>query len=175
MSIHISKLDAARRQLEVAVRLFFLDGDPIAIHTLTGAAGGLLRDLARERGLPGGLFDGILGHIRPEKHAEVRAELYEAQNFFKHADRDPAELLEFDTDINSFYLFDACELYRAVTSERVPLFRLCTLHFEMSFPQLIDDETAKAQVETVLLRLDPRDKFKFLELLPELERGMMGS
>jgi len=86
----------------------------------------------------------------------------------------PGELLRFDTDINSFYLFDVCELCRAVTSERVPLFRLCTLHFEMSFPQLIDDETAKAQIETALLHLDPRNKFKFLELLPKLERMMMG-
>jgi hypothetical protein len=174
MPINISKLDAARRQLEVAVRLFFLDGDPVAIHTLAGAAGGLLRDLARDQGLQGGLFDAILEHIRPEKRAEVRADLHEAQNFFKHADRDPGELLRFDTDINSFYLFDVCELYRAVTSERVPLFRLCTLHFEMSFPHLIDDETAKAQVETALLHLDPRNKFKFLELLPKLERMMMG-
>jgi hypothetical protein len=36
--LKISKLDAAKRQLEVAIRLYFYFGDPVAIHTLTAAA-----------------------------------------------------------------------------------------------------------------------------------------
>jgi hypothetical protein len=29
----VSKLDAAKRQLETAIRLYFSDGDPVSIHT----------------------------------------------------------------------------------------------------------------------------------------------
>lgn len=36
--IQVTKLDAVRRQLETAVILWFHDGDPVSIHTLTGAA-----------------------------------------------------------------------------------------------------------------------------------------
>lgn len=32
--VYISKLDAALRQLQVAIRLFVIGGDPISIHTL---------------------------------------------------------------------------------------------------------------------------------------------
>jgi hypothetical protein len=41
--LHISKLDAAKRQLEVAIRLYFAWGDPVAIHTLAAAAINLLK------------------------------------------------------------------------------------------------------------------------------------
>ena len=33
--IRIGKLDAARRQLQAAITLWFNDGDPVAIHYLT--------------------------------------------------------------------------------------------------------------------------------------------
>jgi hypothetical protein len=36
--ITISKFDAARRQLNTAITLWFADGDPVAIHTLAYAA-----------------------------------------------------------------------------------------------------------------------------------------
>ena len=46
--IKISKLDAAKRHLETAIRLYFNYGDPIAIHTLACAAHGILSDLNEE-------------------------------------------------------------------------------------------------------------------------------
>ena len=35
--LHVTKLDAARRQLETAITLWFHDGDPVSIHTLAAA------------------------------------------------------------------------------------------------------------------------------------------
>ena len=46
----VSKFDAARRQLETAIRLYFFQGDPISIHTLASAAAQILHDLSRHRG-----------------------------------------------------------------------------------------------------------------------------
>ena len=44
--LHILKLDAERRQLEVATRLYFFDATPVSIHTLGAASYGILRDYA---------------------------------------------------------------------------------------------------------------------------------
>jgi hypothetical protein len=43
--IHISKFDAAKRQLETAIRLWFHSGDPVSVHTLAAASHQLLHDL----------------------------------------------------------------------------------------------------------------------------------
>lgn len=47
---HITKLAAAKRQLQAAIRLFFFEEDELAIHTVASAAYGLLKDLKRNRG-----------------------------------------------------------------------------------------------------------------------------
>jgi hypothetical protein len=34
MKVRVTKLDAAKKQLETAIMLYFHDGDPVSIHTL---------------------------------------------------------------------------------------------------------------------------------------------
>ncbi len=104
----IEKLEAARRNLAAAVRLFFERGDPIAIHTLAAAAQGVIRDVARGRGLA---YTSIL-HDHPDIPAESQKEwikiLNASRNFFKHADADLNGTLEFDESANEILLLDAC-------------------------------------------------------------------
>lgn len=50
-SIHITKLAAAKRQLQSAIRMFFMPEDELAVHTIAAAAYGLLKDIKRERGM----------------------------------------------------------------------------------------------------------------------------
>ena len=50
-SLHITKLAAAKRQLQAAIRMFFMPEDELAVHTIAAAAYGLLKDIKRERGL----------------------------------------------------------------------------------------------------------------------------
>jgi hypothetical protein len=38
----ITKLDAAKRQLATAIRLYFEDRDPVSVHTLVMAAGEII-------------------------------------------------------------------------------------------------------------------------------------
>ena len=77
----IDKFEAAQRQLDCAIRLWFVDEDSIAIHTLAYAACCILRDL----------FDSqrreVLGKF------EVSQKFGEVPNFLKHADRDPEYVL----------------------------------------------------------------------------------
>lgn len=49
-SLHVTKLAAAKRQLQAAIRLFFFEEDELAIHTVASAAYGLLKDLKGDRG-----------------------------------------------------------------------------------------------------------------------------
>jgi hypothetical protein len=49
-TLHVTKLAAAKRQLQAAIRLFFMEEDELAIHTVASASYGLLKDLKRDRG-----------------------------------------------------------------------------------------------------------------------------
>jgi hypothetical protein len=49
----IRKIDAARRQLDEAIRLWMEGRDPLAIHTLSMAAFGILYDIAKHQNLLG--------------------------------------------------------------------------------------------------------------------------
>jgi hypothetical protein len=111
----IEKLEAARRNLAAAVRHFFERGDPIAVHTLAAAAQGVIRDVARARGLA---HASIL-HDHPNIPADARKEwikiLNAPRNFFKHADNDPNGSLEFDESANETLLLDACLILTEVS------------------------------------------------------------
>src|SRR4051794_23462678 len=79
--MRIGKLDAARRQLDAAIDLYFADGDPIAIHTLAAAASQVTLDLITVRGME----DQVLALVAPERMQEFFRLWHEAQNHFKHA------------------------------------------------------------------------------------------
>lgn len=50
-SLHVTKLAAAKRQLQAAIRMFFMPEDDLAVHTIAAAAYGLLKDIKSARGL----------------------------------------------------------------------------------------------------------------------------
>jgi len=50
-SIHITKLAAAQRQLRAAIRLYFMEEDDLAIHSVASAAYRIIADLKAERGM----------------------------------------------------------------------------------------------------------------------------
>jgi hypothetical protein len=69
-TLKVSKTDAAKRQLETAIRLWFFSADPVSIHTLAAAAHQILHDLGKKRGVPTALRD--IPGIRPEYEKMVR-------------------------------------------------------------------------------------------------------
>jgi len=126
-SIKMAKLDAARRQLETAIALFFDNGDPVAIHTLACAAYDVIDNVNHSRGgkemfvkrrytrLPGRLSRGALNSV---------------QNFFKHADIDPEGELEFFPEMTEPIMADACNTYIELTGESVALFHCMVWWFK---------------------------------------------
>lgn len=119
--MRITKLDAARRQLETAVVLYFHEADPVSIHTLTSAAYEVLRNVNRARNGAQMIKDWAPEMIKPEYAKEFKDRLNEAQNFFKHANRDAEATLEFQPGETELLLLDAVWTYRRLAGERLPL------------------------------------------------------
>jgi hypothetical protein len=118
-STKITKLEAARRQLESAIALFFQDGDSVSIHTLACAAYDVIDNVNRSRG---GKEMFVKRRYIQLPGRMSRAALNSVQNFFKHADNDPDDELEFFPEMTEPFLVDACKTYMEMTGESVPLF-----------------------------------------------------
>lgn len=87
MNEKIKKIDAAYRQLDQAVELYFNEGDYIAIHTLACAAHQIIHDINHHRKGPELLYDSAL--IKDEYRGLAKKYLNKHYNFFKHANNDP--------------------------------------------------------------------------------------
>ena len=144
-NMRLTKFDVARRQLRSAIRLFFLDSDPVSIETLAGAANGVLRGMAVGRNVQSYLHDSDL--IKPEFRKEWFNFLHESQNFFKHADRDADALLEFNPEWVKFVLLETCHLFRNLAAHKDFKQRqlkeaiLYELWFSLAYPQYLIDPT----------------------------------
>ncbi len=118
--IIVSKLDASKRQLETAIRLYFNNGDPVAIHTLACAAHDILTTLNKKyRGHPMIVSDII---IKKEYKKEFMQTIRKPQNFFKHADKDSEKTIDFRPEVTQYFIFDACCKYEEITGEIIPNF-----------------------------------------------------
>jgi hypothetical protein len=167
--VRISKLEAALRQLEAAVNLFFEDGDRVPIHTLAAASRSVLNDLSRAEGREAGLDAIFVQLIRPEKLGEVQGLLRQAQNFFKHADKDPDTLLDFNPTMTEILLWDACVLYETLTNTYQPLTVLFRVWFTASHPEILMPET-RAQLDAMKIPYDLANlRLFFEEMLPLTE------
>jgi len=65
----VTDIEAAERQLCVAIQLFFERRDLIAVHTLATAAQDVLRRLAKKQGIKG-MYEHADDRFRPEMNAE---------------------------------------------------------------------------------------------------------
>lgn len=104
--IAISKLDAAVRQLNEAIRLFFSGADPVVVHTLAASAGSILADVAEHRNA------GTSWRTRMRDDAglstrDLKNVLHKAWNFFKHANHDPDGVLRFEEVDSEHMMFVA--------------------------------------------------------------------
>ncbi len=62
--IFVNKLSAAERQLSAAIRMYFMEEDQLAVHTVASAALNLYADLMKFRGKEPAFYGGIYGVLR---------------------------------------------------------------------------------------------------------------
>ncbi|MEK6589473.1 MAG: hypothetical protein AABZ11_02235 [Nitrospinota bacterium] len=164
----VSKLDAAKRQLRLAIRMFFEGRDTISIHTLATAAHQILFDLMKAH-KPSALNSIVINPesplIREEKRAFWAKRIRSAQNFFKHADRDPNIVHKFYHEVTRFYIFEATMIFRQLSTEPVIEVIVFQTWFFLKYPDLLTDEKLNAALSQKNITFDPNDFSLFLEVL----------
>jgi hypothetical protein len=133
----ITRIEAAQRQLVTAIELFFEGRDAISVHTLAAAAHGILRDLLKLRSGASIIKDNPL--VRPDRQKEFIAILNTAQNFFKHADRDPGKAIEFRPDFTQFLLIDAIFMYEGLTGRKLQEGTVFATWMAVKYPNTISN------------------------------------
>lgn len=159
----VTKLEAASRQLDQAIRLVFAGGDMLAVHTLTGAAFQLLADIAKQSGIVSPVRSEDL--IKPEGLKMWLTALNSTQNFLKHADRDPEAVHKYVEEGTLLFIAEAVELARrmriADSDERLAY----TIWFASVFPDVIQPAILEQLSAANSMGLDQTDRSLWAEWL----------
>jgi hypothetical protein len=83
----ITKLNAACRQLDSAISMYFSETDPIVVHTLACAAHQIIHDINHHKKGPELLFDSV--KFKDEFRGIAIQHFHKHYNFFKHTNKDP--------------------------------------------------------------------------------------
>lgn len=162
----LGKIEAAERHLKEAIRLFFEERDPVAIHTLAAAAHGILRDLARGRKLEhlSMIYDNPL--VPEEEKSKWVKAVSAPRNFFKHADKDPEGTIEFNGAQNINLLLDAVLLYGSVAEKSLSEASVFLGWFTTANPDM-RGTLRNDQIGDYCVRnnISPSDMPRFLELI----------
>lgn len=108
--IRINKLDAARRQIDAAIRMTFAGEDPVAIHSVVAAGHRIIRDFCEKRGDIESYLQ-FTDWINPDFKKEYWQSFNASANFFKHADNDADHIHEMDDQMSDYMILFASRWY----------------------------------------------------------------
>lgn len=109
---NFTKLDAIQQQLDISIELFFRQKSIISIYTLCSASLTMIRDLAKEKA-PN--FENEMKEIG-KNIGDPSYTKY--ANFFKHADNDPDDIINFHEAQCCLKLMIACIGFKRITGKR---------------------------------------------------------
>lgn len=112
--VKLTKLEAARRQIESAVWLWFVGDDHVSVHALAAAAHRLLLELAAIREKSAWPYSSA--YLPSTSVKPRRVDSGDAVMFFKYAKKD--ETYELSEQWTELYLFDAVMAYSSLADER---------------------------------------------------------
>ncbi len=112
--VKLTKLEAARRQIESAVWLWFVGDDHVSVHALAAAAHRLLLELAAIREESAWPYSSA--YLPSTPVPPRRVDPSDAVMFFKYAKKD--ETYELSEQWTELYLFDAIMAYSSLVDER---------------------------------------------------------
>ncbi len=177
----ITKTDAAERQLNTAIRLFFENRDHLSSYALAVASREITDDVIqsryselyqRELARVGDPLKVRLSHrkefeilIKPEFYKKCLKLEHKWQNFLKHADKDPAAEIEpFTTKLLALVIILAIKNYFLLTQDLTTEMKTFFVWFAVAEPQLIKSEPEDVMTGKVIAEMrsnisgDPYDR-----------------
>lgn len=133
-SIVVTKIEAARHQLEMAIKLWFDDDDPISIHTLVSAAQEIVHPFAKAAGTFEGVLDTI--YAKPGYEEEWLAWMRVYQNFFKHGSKDREASIKFNPVADEGLIRTVIQVYYGVTGTTTTMMNAYIAHFIFTHPDV---------------------------------------
>jgi hypothetical protein len=139
--ITINKMDAARRQIDAAIRMTFANEDPVAVLTVISAANRIVRDLCEKRGEIESYLS-FTDWIKPGYEKQFWKAFNASANFIKHADDDPDAIFELNDEASDFLIVFTAKWYRdlgSATSLEMNTFATwwATQHDDVVKPEMI--------------------------------------
>ena len=161
--IEVGKLEGAKRHLEVAIRMFFEQKDPIAVYTVGWAAYQTLSDICRNKGIEREVEDNpILTELGIKK--EFMVAFRSPRNFFHHADRDHEEVIKFFPDTAYLIALLATELLKKLTNQEFWYGRVLQFWFFIKHPEAAP-KIFSSRINTIPYQPKLEDYDIFIELL----------
>lgn len=158
----LTKLDAARTQLHMAVELFFSNADPISVFTLVSAAHGVLRDIASARDIKKSFKDSPL--IADSERAAYLKAVHAPQNFFKHANNDPNGRIAFRYKLTPLLILDAAVLWVALGEDLTWQLKVFLMWAQLEFPDLLCYPPAEEFLQSIRATTTSPESFRLLGL-----------
>lgn len=142
----LTKLEAGRRQLHAAIRLWFSDEDPVAILALAFAAHEIVHGVFKARGFKGLLFDAV--SIQKANRQKFSHGFSKVAGFLKHARNDPFCTIEFNPSTSEpLMIAAACGLRHM--GEPVAMEESALVHWLLiNRPEMINVEAVAAFLPT---------------------------
>jgi len=137
--LRINKIDAARQQLDAAIRMTFGEENPVAIHTVVAAAHRIVRDICEQRGDIESYLR-FTDWIAPGHENEFWQHWNASANFLKHADQDADNIHELDYDVTDFLIVITSKWYRDLGNSPSPEMRAFTGWWAMQNPNVLKPE-----------------------------------
>jgi hypothetical protein len=164
--VRLSKIDAAKGQLDAAIELWFHGGNEAAIHTLLFASYQVISDLNKKRGTG---TDSLYAppSISPEYQDEWRRAIRAAGRFLKHAENDPDAILEFYPFTNHLFILYAISGLHALNEEVPNSVLFLGIWLALHEPHIMAPNARKAFEKRVpaeeLSRIERMTKKEFLK------------
>ena len=127
------KRSVAQSQLETAIQVWFLDGDPISIHTLAVAAHDCFNALLKHKTTKPSYMQEWIGTKSEAFQKQTRV----AQNFLKHGFNELKGSLHLTTIHAEMLMMDAVTCHELIGGKPTPLMRLYSQRFLYEHPYLI--------------------------------------
>ena len=164
--IIITKLDAARRQIDTAIALYFCNGDFISIHTLAYAAFSLVKDICDKTDNPASFTRWVKDTIHPDQHDQVFKAISSAGNYFKHADRDHEKQYSYIPLQYEYILFLSMRMYDAICGELTSHMTVFKVWYMLHYPKSCSDEKLRDSMPNARKNFPENKSQFFYEVIP---------